>query len=95
MEEFELTGDVLAGDLTILEDVLFSIKLAIGGSRQGLGGWRGHFEMPEDAEAEIEFEDERELTVKFEDGRRGMFVARNGALGSNRTVQIEGIGNLR
>ncbi len=51
--------------------------------------------MPEDGEAESEFEDERELTVKFEDGRNGTFVARNSAQGSERTVHVQGIGNLR
>ena len=94
MEEFELTGDILSGDLTILEDVVFSISLAYG-SRQGLGGWRGRFEMPEEGDAEIEFESEKELTVKFEDGRNGKFTALNSASEIERTVRIQGIGNLR
>lgn len=94
MEEFELVGDVLSGDLTILEDVVFSIQLAPG-SRQGLGGWSGHFDMPEDDEAEAEFENGRELTVKFEDGRNGRFTTSNSPQGADRTVQFQGIGNLR
>lgn len=94
VEEFDITGDVLSGDLTILEDVLFSLRLSHG-SRQGMGGWGGSFEMPEEDEAEIEFENGRELTVKFEDGRFGKFVARNKAVGNDRTVYIEGVGNLR
>lgn len=94
MEEFDLTGDILVGNLTILEDVLFSVRLAPG-SRQGLGGWSGHFEMPDEEEAEEEFEDERELTVKFEDGRNGKFIVLDTAVGNERTVRIQGIGNLR
>lgn len=94
MEEFDLVGDVVSGDLTILEDVIFSLRLAPG-SRQGLGGWSGHFNMPEEEEAEIEFENERELTVKFEDGRNGRFIARNSPQGNDRIVHIQGIGNLR
>ena len=94
MEEFDLVGDILSADLTILEDVVFAIRLAPG-SRQGLGGWSGHFQMPEDNEAEVEFENERELTVKFEDGRNGRFTARNSPTENDRTVHIQGIGNLR
>ncbi|BCM92998.1 hypothetical protein IAD21_04883 [Abditibacteriota bacterium] len=94
MEEFELVGDILVGDLTILEDVLFYVRLA-SGSRQGLGGWSGHFEMPEEEEAEIEFQNERELTVKFEDGRNGKFIAPNNPHDRERTVHIQGVGNLR